>query len=111
MLLIAAQHSFSLLSTLSASLAATNHGHCEGPYTCVCESGYGGNNCKQDLDVCGHQHPCQHEGMCTNNGADAYTCSCMLGYTGTDCETDINECNPDPCLNEGICNVSTAVVL
>lgn len=30
-------------------------------------------------------------------------CNCRPGYTGRECEIEINECDPQPCLNGGLC--------
>ena len=83
----------------------TVHGTCNSPGQCLCNTGYGGANCDQDLDVCGHQQPCLHDGSCSNEGPDQHSCSCVAGYTGNNCQTDINECGPLPCLNGAMCNV------
>ena len=29
---------------------------------------------------------------------------CVLGFTGTSCETNIDNCDPDPCVNAGVCS-------
>ena len=72
--------------------------------------------------------PCNNGGTCTD-GIATYTCTCPDGFTGRDCETsmiiflltyylgsfsrhrllscilllDINDCQPNPCMNNGIC--------
>ena len=30
-------------------------------------------------------------------------CLCLTGFTGPNCQYDIDDCNPNPCLNGGIC--------
>ncbi len=95
----------------SNSLTATDHGHCDEPNQCICETGYGGPLCVNDIDVCGHQSPCTTGATsCTNTGLDSYYCTCIAGYTGTNCETDINECDSNPCQNDGECFVSIIIV-
>ena len=93
------------------STIAAEHGRCiTTPGECVCDSGYGGANCDQDLDVCGHQQPCLHGATCSNEGPDQHSCSCVAGYTGNNCQTEINECSPLPCLNGATCIVSFSML-
>ena len=91
---------------MSFLFTATEHGSCNQPNECICDTGYGGTNCDQDLDVCGHQQPCLHGATCSNEGPDQHSCACPPGYTGTNCQTEINECSPLPCLNGATCIVS-----
>ena len=99
------QHMLLEFFTIMFSRVYTVHGTCNSPGECNCITGYGGTNCDQDLDVCGHQEPCLHGATCSNEGPDQYSCSCVAGYTGNNCQTDINECGPLPCQNGATCNV------
>lgn len=38
-----------------------------------------------DFNSC-RSSPCNHNGTCINNGANAFICNCAAGYTGTTCE-------------------------
>ena len=42
---------------------------------------------------------------------DTFTCVCTPGYTGDNCENEINECDPNPCYNDGTCQVWTAAFI
>jgi len=41
---------------------------------------------------------CEENGTCVEG-----LCECDAGYEGDSCETNIDDCDPDPCLNGGIC--------
>jgi len=52
---------------------------------------------------------CQNSGSCVNE-IDKYVCQCTDNYTGEHCEIDASlpsPCEPNPCLNEGICIPNT----
>ena len=87
------------------SCVAAEHGFCTVPNECLCEEGYGGENCDMDLDVCGHQQPCATGATCTSTGPDQYVCTCPTGFTGTNCDMETDECSPNPCQNGAICVV------
>lgn len=82
------------------------HGSCRKPWDCLCDEGWGGLFCNQDLNYCTNHKPCRHGGTCFNTGQGSYTCSCPPGYTGTDCEKEIDDCANQPCLNGGTCKVT-----
>ncbi|XP_041369439.1 protein crumbs-like isoform X2 [Gigantopelta aegis] len=72
-------------------------------YTCVCQNGWQGVNCSQDVDECTQNSSlCQNGGTCQNKDG-RYKCACAPGYSGMNCETDIDECAGRPCLNNGMC--------
>ncbi|PSN47097.1 hypothetical protein C0J52_19307 [Blattella germanica] len=79
------------------------HGTCQKPWDCLCNEGWGGLFCNQDLNYCTNHKPCRHGGTCFNTGQGSYTCSCPPGYTGTDCERELDDCALHPCQNGGTC--------
>ncbi|XP_046368498.2 protein crumbs-like isoform X1 [Haliotis rufescens] len=70
-------------------------------YTCVCNNGWEGDNCTQDINECdtGVQQ-CQN-GHC-NNSDGSYSCDCYPGYIGQLCDIDIDYCQPGFC-QPGVC--------
>ncbi len=57
---------------------------------------------------------CQNNSTCIADTATSYICQCpstvnipgqpvAIGYTGVYCETPRTDCNPNPCLNGGLC--------
>ena len=71
------------------------HGYCEGG-VCVCTDGYIGEFCDVPGPCVGID--CGENGTCVDG-----SCECDAGYEGDHCETNIDDCNPNPCLNGGIC--------
>jgi len=69
-------------------------------YSCVCEAGWAGENCDENVDECASQ-PCEN-GQCRDR-IDAYRCRCTEGWTGGDCEEEVDECASAPCRNGGRC--------
>ncbi|XP_055875332.1 uncharacterized protein LOC106069146 isoform X3 [Biomphalaria glabrata] len=85
------------------------HGTCQHfgtvRYICMCEPGYTGQNCTEDIDDCAlNQHGCLYNGSCINN-INNYTCSCNSGFQGTHCEIRPNLCSSNGCLEKdgGFC--------
>jgi len=82
------------------------HGRCidtnDGDgYICLCDTGYTGQNCDQDINECEGHHICQ--GICDNE-MPGYSCICGPGTvagTGGAC-IEINECESEPCVH-GVC--------
>ncbi|XP_065915266.1 uncharacterized protein [Dysidea avara] len=85
-----------------------NQGECMSQnlnYTCICRQDFTGMNCEQRINDCVPINPCQNNGICTD-GFASYFCTCPEGITGDSCE--FNPCDPDPCGNNGDCNVLSA---
>jgi len=51
-----------------------------GGYRCVCEAGFGGDNCQLDVDDCAATS-CRQRGNCTD-AVNSFTCTCFPGFTG-----------------------------
>eukprot|EP00117_Sycon_ciliatum_P031559 scpid66885/ scgid6088/ Fibropellin-1; Epidermal growth factor-related protein 1; Fibropellin-I; SpEGF I; UEGF-1 len=67
-------------------------------YLCVCNPGYTGADCRQELNECEIRRPCLNGGTCLDR-VNNFTCTCPEGYYGRRCETDRNECASSPCVN------------
>lgn len=79
------------------------HGTCKKQWECICNEGWGGLFCNQDLNYCTNHRPCQNGGTCFNTGHGSYTCKCSPGYTGNECEIKMSNCENQPCINGGTC--------
>jgi len=104
-------------------------GYHKGVKTCVHKS-----ECKI-VDACQPKNPCQCGGICVNcpecQGNRKYSCQCPVNFTGPHCETlscprdwtsvapseeakcgmctpieKNNDCDPNPCQNEGLCELT-----
>jgi hypothetical protein len=50
----------------------------------VCQAGYNGSNCENDIDECALYQPCNKTGEeSCKDGINNYTCICNPGFTGT----------------------------
>ncbi|XP_075227942.1 cell polarity complex component crumbs isoform X2 [Lycorma delicatula] len=82
-----------------------NNGICDNttkPPKCLCENGYQGRICEENIDEC-LPKPCLHGGKCMD-GVASYTCNCAgTGYYGNNCELDVDECQEEICSGNGIC--------
>ena len=57
-----------------------------GGAVCLCDVGWGGDSCNEDIvDNC-LNNSCENGGNCTD-GLNNYTCSCLPQWTGHNCET------------------------
>ncbi|VDN19078.1 unnamed protein product [Gongylonema pulchrum] len=79
------------------------HGTCRQPNQCICDDGWGGHFCNEDLNYCTRHRPCKNSATCRNTGHGQYTCECLDGFTGTNCETRLENCSLQPCLNGATC--------
>ncbi|XP_013797015.2 cubilin [Apteryx mantelli] len=53
-------------------------------YFCVCNGGWMGPNCTENIDECA-SNPCQNGGSCTD-GVGGYSCECTSAWTGPQCQ-------------------------
>lgn len=56
-----------------------------GAYTCVCDAGFDGYDCENNIDDCAGIS-CSGNGACID-GINTYTCDCEDGFKGTHCES------------------------
>jgi len=71
----------------TAALTCNGRGTCSdgtGTASCVCDAGYDGPMCENDIDDCVGA-PCKNGGTCVD-GANAFSCTCSGGWTGPTCE-------------------------
>ena len=60
-----------------------NNGLCHkeaNVYTCICNAGYAGRLCDQQIDEC-NSNPCENNGSCTDD-IGGYNCTCLPRFTG-----------------------------
>ena len=69
-------------------------------FTCVCDPGYTGVQCDEDIDEC-ETVQCLFGGTC-HDGINNYTCECATGFEGRHCEQNIDDCLETDCGN-GTC--------
>lgn len=54
--------------------------------TCVCDSGFTGDRCQDNINECtAAEKPCSDHGVCTDS-IGAYSCDCTGGWSGDKCE-------------------------
>ncbi|KAI3420146.1 hypothetical protein GPALN_003468 [Globodera pallida] len=73
-----------------------------GSYACICDDGWNGQNCSNDVDECSDGLTRCFNGKCVNS-MGSYKCECDFGYTGEMCSSMISYCADEPCQNGGIC--------
>ncbi|XP_068736657.1 uncharacterized protein [Montipora capricornis] len=78
-------HHFSIASPCSGWLCK-NDGTClalyeENSYKCICNAGFTGRDCKNDIDECSSENECHVNATCTNT-IGSYNCTCKKGYVG-----------------------------
>ncbi|XP_053736092.1 protein jagged-2b isoform X1 [Synchiropus splendidus] len=73
----------------------------EGNFTCVCEPGFSGLYCHENINDCVGS-PCRGGGTCID-GINSFQCFCPDGWEGRLCDLNVNECRHDPCKNGGRC--------
>ncbi|KAF7245952.1 Cubilin [Varanus komodoensis] len=59
-------------------------------YTCVCDPGWTGATCMENIDECS-SNPCQHGGSCAD-GVNGYSCECTSSWTGPQCQMPQQAC-------------------
>ncbi|XP_075555978.1 uncharacterized protein LOC142588284 [Dermacentor variabilis] len=69
--------------------------------SCVCDAGYTGRYCHENINDCAHQ-PCVNGGTCVD-AVNSYKCICPEGWEGPHCSKNRDECQPNPCHNGGRC--------
>ncbi|KAF7287446.1 hypothetical protein GWI33_001415 [Rhynchophorus ferrugineus] len=67
-----------------------------GQYFCLCQNGWEGPTCEQDINECarfvGTDLGCQNGGTC-QNFPGSYQCICVNGWIGTHCNRKPNDCS------------------
>ena len=91
-----------------------------GTYTCSCTTGWTGTDCNTNIDECSPNPPCVRGTCidCTPTGPilidisdntntticpHGYICDCPAGFFGANCDIDIDACDPNQCVNGGLC--------
>nr|CAD7398371.1 unnamed protein product [Timema cristinae] len=90
-----------------------NNGSCrnlEGMFECVCPDEFVGRQCETYKVVTCENFPCRNGSTCVDvkneETKDNFTCTCAFGFQGPYCSIPYCAENVEPCLNEGVCNVS-----
>ncbi|KAL1455510.1 hypothetical protein WDU94_009600 [Cyamophila willieti] len=82
-------------STLCAQKPCQNYGICypsefeERGYNCSCLTGYSGDHCEHEANMCMSEDVCKNGGTCKVM-ANSYECLCLLGYAPPNCTKRIS---------------------
>ena len=72
-----------------------NDGICTGPtggtHYCICQPGFDGADCVNNIDNPCDPDPCAH-GACSGTVASGPSCACEAGWDGPLCADDVDEC-------------------
>ncbi|KAA0190678.1 hypothetical protein HAZT_HAZT002674 [Hyalella azteca] len=65
---------------------------------CICHQGFGGDNCNDLVNACGHR-PCFEYQVCTPTDLipKGHLCHCKIGFSGSQCEVDVSRCDSLSC--------------
>ncbi|XP_060602354.1 neurogenic locus notch homolog protein 1-like [Ruditapes philippinarum] len=115
--------------TYCGNLTCLNNAKCEnrsnGDMFCMCQRGFKGSTCDEDLDECKFGNPCFRRGNCQNS-IGGYKCVCFKGWLGEndhcsikDNKTTLRECGKgwfgpwcqDHCLNDSMCRPNEVCVM
>ncbi|XP_068683338.1 uncharacterized protein [Montipora foliosa] len=88
-------HHFSIASPCSG-WPCKNDGTClalyeENSYRCICNAGFTGRDCKNDIDECSSENNCHVNANCTNT-LGSYNCTCKKGYEGDGRNCSVKDC-------------------
>eukprot|EP00301_Raphidiophrys_heterophryoidea_P019017 c4003_g1_i1.p1 GENE.c4003_g1_i1~~c4003_g1_i1.p1 ORF type:complete len:446 (+),score=111.23 c4003_g1_i1:59-1339(+) len=78
----------------------SGHGLCNNA-ACVCDDGFGGDDCSRVVEVSGCPNYCSGHGLCLWAGGK-YQCSCRDCYSGVSCSESAVWC-PGNCSGHGMC--------
>lgn len=82
----------------AACAAGTAEEGCIGDGTCVCVTGWTGDDCSMECRG-GFESPCSRNGLCMQDGS----CVCDQGWTGVDCSIECLGGRLSPCSFNGEC--------
>jgi hypothetical protein len=77
-------------------------GATQGSHFCLCQPGFNGPDCVNNVDDPCDPDPCVH-GACSGTVESGASCGCDSGWEGPTCEVDVDECAIDNGGCEGTC--------